>query len=47
VDPVLIHMIIGLSMQGPDPHQFYPGKVVDRSLMQRINETYDDVDKGK
>jgi hypothetical protein len=26
VDPTLIHLITGLSMQGPDPHQFYPGK---------------------
>jgi hypothetical protein len=47
VDPRLIHMIIGLSVQGPDPHQFYPGKVSDHSLAQCIKETYDDVEKGK
>jgi hypothetical protein len=34
VDPTLIHLITGLSMQGPDPHQFYPGKTSDRSLAQ-------------
>jgi hypothetical protein len=27
VDPTLIHRITGLSMQGPDPQDFYPGKV--------------------
>jgi hypothetical protein len=32
VDLTLIHLIIGLSMQGPDPQQFYPGKASDRSL---------------
>jgi hypothetical protein len=32
VDPTLIHLIIGLSMQGPDPQHFYPGKTSDRSL---------------
>jgi hypothetical protein len=32
VDPRLIHLITGLIMQGPDPNQFYPGKVPDRSL---------------
>jgi hypothetical protein len=36
-----------LSMQGPDPQDFYPGKVADRTLAQRIKETYDDVEKGK
>jgi hypothetical protein len=30
VDPTLIHRIIGLSMQGPDPQDFYL-KVADRS----------------
>jgi hypothetical protein len=34
MDPVLIHMITGLSMQGQDPQEFYPGKVADRSLAQ-------------
>jgi hypothetical protein len=47
VDPTLIHMITGLSMQGPDPQKFYPGKVADRTLAQRIKDTYDDVEKGK
>lgn len=47
MDLVLIHMIIGLSMQGPDPQQLYRGKVAYRSLAQRIKETYDDAEKGK
>jgi hypothetical protein len=47
VDLTLIHMITGLSMQGPDPQQFYPGKAADRSQVQHIKETYDDVEKGK
>jgi hypothetical protein len=36
-----------LSMQGPDPQEFYPGKVADRALAQRIKDTYGDVEKGK
>jgi hypothetical protein len=32
VDPTLIHMIIGLSIQGPDPPEFYPGKATDQAL---------------
>jgi hypothetical protein len=47
VDLTLIHLITGLSMQGPYPHQFYPGKTSDRSLAQQIKETYGDVEKGK
>jgi hypothetical protein len=43
----LIHLIIGLSMQGPDPQDFYLGKVENRALVQCINETYGDVEKGK
>ena len=31
-DPMLIHGIIGLSMQGPNPQYFYPGKATDRAL---------------
>jgi hypothetical protein len=31
VDLTLINQIIGLSMQGPDPHDFYPGKIADRA----------------
>jgi hypothetical protein len=29
VDLTLIHRITGLSMQGPDPQDFYPGKAAD------------------
>jgi hypothetical protein len=47
VDPTLINQITGLSMQGPDPQEFYPGKVMDRALAQRIKDTYDDVEKRK
>jgi hypothetical protein len=47
VDPTLIHLIRGLSMQGPDPHQFYPRKTSDHSLVQCIKEDYGDVEKGK
>jgi hypothetical protein len=46
VDPMLINQITGLSMQGPDPQDFYPGKSMDRALAQRIKDTYDDVEKG-
>jgi hypothetical protein len=47
VDPALIHLITGLIMQGPDPHQFYPGKNSDHSLAQRIKVDYDNIEKGK
>ena len=47
VDPTLIHLITGLSMQEPDPHQFYLRKTSDRSLAQHIKEDYGDVEKGK
>jgi hypothetical protein len=47
VDPALIHLITRLSMQGPDPHQFYSGKTSDCSLVQQIKEAYSDVEKGK
>jgi hypothetical protein len=46
VDPTLINRITGLSMQGPDPQDFYPRKTSDRALAQRIKDTYDDVEKG-
>jgi hypothetical protein len=46
VDPTLINRITGLSMQGPDPQEFYPGKTVDCALTQRIKDTYGDVEKG-
>jgi hypothetical protein len=47
VDPALIHRITKLSMQGPDPQLFYPGKVADHALARKIKDTYDDVEKGK
>jgi hypothetical protein len=34
-------------MQGPDPHDFYPGKVAYHALTQTIKDTYGDVEKGK
>jgi hypothetical protein len=43
----LIHRITRLSMQGPDPQEFYLGKVADCALAQCIKDTYDDVEKGK
>jgi hypothetical protein len=46
VDLTLINQIIGLSMQGPDPQDFYPGKSMDHTLTQRIKDTYGDVKKG-
>jgi hypothetical protein len=46
VDLTLIHRINGLNMQGLDPQDFYPGKVADHALAQRIKDTYDDVEKG-
>jgi hypothetical protein len=46
VDLTMIHRITGLSMQGPDPQEFYPGKASDRTLAQRIKDTYNDVEKG-
>jgi hypothetical protein len=47
MDPMLIHLITGLSMKGPDPKQFYPGKASDCSLAQRIKEAYGEVENGK
>jgi hypothetical protein len=34
-------------MQGPDPQDFYLGKIADRTLAQKIKDTYGDVEKGK
>jgi hypothetical protein len=45
-EPMLIHKIIGLSMQGPNPQDFYLGKSADRTLAQKIKDTYHDVEKG-
>jgi hypothetical protein len=42
----LINRIIGLSMQGPDPQDYYPKKTVDRALSQKIKEAYGNVEKG-
>jgi hypothetical protein len=47
IDLALIHKIIGLSMQGPDPQDFYPGKAADCALGQQIKDTYVDVEKGE
>jgi hypothetical protein len=47
VDPMLIHWTTGLSVKGPDPQHFYPGKASDRSLAQCIKESYGEVEKGK
>jgi hypothetical protein len=46
VDMTLIHRIKILSMQGPDPHEFYTGKATDHTLTQNIKDTYNDVEKG-
>jgi hypothetical protein len=46
IDPMMIHRITKLSMQGPDPQDFYLVKTVDRALAQRIKDTYGDVEKG-
>jgi hypothetical protein len=46
IDPMLINRIIGLSMQSPNPHDYYPRKTVDRALDQKIKEAYGDVEKG-
>jgi hypothetical protein len=46
VDLTLIHRITRLSMQGPDPQDFYPGKSTNHALAQKIKDTYDDVEKG-
>jgi hypothetical protein len=46
VDLTLINHITGLSMQCPNPQDFYLGKTSDRALAQRIKETYGDVEKG-
>jgi hypothetical protein len=46
VDLVLINRITGLSMQGPDPQDYYPGKTADHTLSQKIKEAYGNVEKG-
>jgi hypothetical protein len=46
IDPALINHITGLSMQGPDPQDYYPRKTTDRALSQKIKEAYENVEKG-
>jgi hypothetical protein len=46
VDPTLINRITGLSIQGPDPHEYYPRKIMDHALSQKIKEAYGNVEKG-
>jgi hypothetical protein len=46
VDMMLINRITRLSMQGPDPHEYYPRKTTDRALVKKIKEDYGDVEKG-
>jgi SUMO ligase MMS21 Smc5/6 complex component len=46
VDSTLIHRIIGLSMQGLDPQEFYPRKSTNHTQAHKIKDTYGDVEKG-
>jgi hypothetical protein len=46
MDPILINQITGISMQGPDPQDFYLRKTADRALAQQIKETYGNLEKG-
>jgi hypothetical protein len=46
VDSALIHRITGLTMQGPDPKDLYPGKATNHTLAERIKDTYGDLEKG-
>jgi hypothetical protein len=46
VDLTLIHRITELSMQGPYLQDFYSEKAIDRTLEQKIKDTYGDVEKG-
>jgi hypothetical protein len=46
VDPTLIHGITGLTMQGPNPQDFYPRKSATRAFVQKIKDTYGDIEKG-
>jgi hypothetical protein len=46
IDPAMINQITGLSMQGPDPQDYYPGKTTDHTLSQNIKEAYGNVEKG-
>jgi hypothetical protein len=46
IDLTLLNQIMGLSMQGRDPQEFYLEKAMDRALSQNIKDTYADVEKG-
>jgi hypothetical protein len=46
VDPMLIPRITGLTMQGPNPQDFYPGKDTYCALAQNIKDTYGNVENG-
>lgn len=46
VDMTLINRITMLSMQGPNLEDFYPGKSMDHTIVQRIKDTYGDVENG-
>jgi hypothetical protein len=46
VDPTLINRITGLSIQGPEPQNFYLEKTADRALAHKIKEIYGDVENG-
>jgi hypothetical protein len=46
VNLTLINRITRLSMQGPDPHEYYPGKTADCALAQKIKVAYGNVEKG-
>jgi len=46
VDPTLIHWITGMSMQGPNPRDYYPRNTTDRALAQKIKDNFGDVEKG-
>jgi hypothetical protein len=46
IDPAMIHRITRLSMSGPNPQDFYLGKVVDLALAQKIKDIDGDVEKG-
>jgi hypothetical protein len=34
-------------MEGPEPQEFYLGKVANRTRVQTIKDSYDDIEKGK
>jgi hypothetical protein len=46
IDPALINQITGMSMQDPDPQEYYPGKTADHALSYKIKGAYGNVEKG-